>query len=173
MHDASSDYLSELQLMEIAEAITLRSSMSNTNRSVSASTRFHNRVGAIMLHINRYCSRGTSRLAADIGVAKSTISHLVHGQTIPLYSTANRVVKALSFQLGFDLDPDEVFSEDGKYPTPFVCKLVGCRGCLPVTMFEAEGDRKAEFRGFKPGTWSGDCGEFRFSFGEDNKKGGS
>ncbi|MBV6459404.1 MAG: hypothetical protein HONBIEJF_02552 [Fimbriimonadaceae bacterium] len=84
-----------------------------------------------MIHLPRYWSMGASALARDIGMSKSTISHLLRGKSNPLYSTASRVVKGLESQLGFPLNDKEVFSEDGSYPTPYVCTLVGCRGCLP------------------------------------------
>jgi DNA-binding XRE family transcriptional regulator len=107
--------------------------MGNASRSANAANenkpKNHNRIRAIMIHLRRYWSMGASILARDVGVSKSTISHLLRGKSNPLYSTASRVVKCLESQLGFPLNPDEVFSKDGSYPTPYVCMLVGCKGC--------------------------------------------
>jgi DNA-binding phage protein len=108
--------------------------MTNADRSESAATRSHNRIAAIMMHTDRYSFRGASRLAADTGLSKSTISHLVRGKSSPLTITVERVVKALEDQMGRpsgqQLNHQEVVSATGSYPTPSVCALVGCRGCL-------------------------------------------
>jgi hypothetical protein len=145
----------------VVATFTLQLKMSNLNRSAGAATKHHNRVAAIMLHTARYSCCPTSRLAGDVGVAKSTISHLVHGRTNPLYSTAARVVKCLERELGHPLDVREVFSEDGSYPTSAVCKVANCPGCLPDGIYELDGSRKVEFKEVVPGKWSGDTTEFQ------------
>ena len=114
-----------------------------------------------MVHITRYSFRGTSRMANDAGVAKSTISHLVRGLGNPMYITARRVVKCLEHHLGRRLHADEVFSLDGHYPTLSVCNLCGCQGCLPDSLFNDDGSRKAEFEAIVPGHWTGDVDEFK------------
>jgi DNA-binding phage protein len=148
-------------LRNLLKTITLRSDMTNADRSESAATRSHNRIAAIMMHTDRYSFRGTSRLAADTGLSKSTISHLVRGKSSPLYITVERVVKALVDQLGRPLNHQEVVSATGRYPTPSVCALVGCRGCLPDRAFSSEGELLEEMRQVTPGNWSGDVAEFR------------
>lgn len=137
--------------------------MSNPDPSGNAATKCHNRISAIMAHITRYSFRGTSRLAADAGVSKSTISHLVRGLNNPLYITARRIVKCLEFQLGRSLHPDEVFSLDGSYPTASVCQLCGCKACLPDSIYENDGSRKKGFEDVVPGLWTGDVDEFKGS----------
>ena len=144
--------------------------MPNANRSESAATKHHNRVAAIMMHTPRYSFRGTSRLAADAGVSKSTISHLVHGQSNPLYITVSKVVKVLETHVRKPLACREVVSETGTYPTQFVCELVGCPGCLPDIVFELDGHRKEAYRHLVPGTWTGDTAEFHID-GPHKKKG--
>lgn len=135
--------------------------MSNPDRSVSAATKKnHNRVAAIMSHTSRYSCFPTSRLAADSGVAKSTISHLIHGRSNPLYSTVAGVVKCLEEQLGASLDVRQVFSEDGSYPTRAVCKLCQCPGCTPAIVYGSDSFRKPAFAEFEPGNWTGDTCEF-------------
>lgn len=113
-----------------------------------------------MQHTSRYSCNPTSRLATDSGVAKSTISHLVHGRTNPLYNTAARVVKCLEDQLHMFLDCREVFSEDGSYHTRYVCKLVRCPGCTPGLAYDAEGSKKPAFQSVRAGEWTGDSLEF-------------
>lgn len=135
--------------------------MTSPDRSARAATaKHHNRVAAIMLHTSRYSCFPTSRLAVDSGVAKSTISHLLHGRTNPLYSTAARVVKSLEQELRTAIDPRDVFSEDGRYPTSTVCSLCRCPGCTPDLAYAIDNSRKPGFEGFMPGQWSGDTFEF-------------
>lgn len=105
-----------------------------------------------MLHLPRYSCLGTSRLAKDTGLAKSTISKLLHGRSTPLYTTASRVLDCLERALDRTLDHREVFSEDGSYPTPHICALVGCRGCLPDAGFT--------LGSVTAGRWTGDNFEF-------------
>ncbi len=150
----------ELHLHRFVVALTLRSDMGNSNRSVSAATRSHNRISALMTHIARYSFRGTSRLASDSGLAKSTISQLVHGKSNPLYSTLREVVKCFEFHLGRCIDLRDVASDDGTYPTRFVCDLAGCPGCLPDSVYRADGSRKPEFQTLLVGRWTGDVAEF-------------
>lgn len=141
--------------------------MSNPNRSANAATKCHNRIQAIMAHTTRYSFRGTSRLAADAGVSKSTLSHLNRGLQSPLYTTVARVVKCLGFQLGRKLEIDEVISPDGTYPTPSVCQLCRCLGCLPDSVYETDGARKRELDSVVPGLWTGDIDEFKPKNGEE------
>ena len=113
-----------------------------------------------MAHVTRYSFRGTSRLAMDAGLAKSTISLLVHGKSNPLYSSLREVVKCFEFHLGRCIDLREVASEDGTYPTPFVCDLAGCPGCLPDALYDLLGGRKPNPKRVLPGRWTGDVAEF-------------
>lgn len=121
----------------------------------------HNRIAALMTHTSRYSFRGTSRLAKDAGLSKSTVCHIVHGNTAPLYRTVAPMIKCLEFQLARKLDVREVFSSDGTYPTRHVCKLAGCRGCLPDKIHRADGTVKPQWVDLRPGMWSGDVDEFR------------
>lgn len=137
--------------------------MVNANRSATAATssvRCHNRIAAIMVHTRRYAFRGTSRLAADAGLSKSTVSHLVRGKVSPLYSTISSVVKCLELQIQRPLDLREVVSSDGTYPTNCICGLVGCFGCLPDKVYIEDGSLVPGLEDVKPGEWSGDVSEF-------------
>lgn len=120
----------------------------------------HNRVAALMAHTSRYSFRGTARLAKDSGLAKSTICHIVHGRTAPLYRTVAPIIRNLEYQLARKLDVREVFSQDGTYHTKHICKLAGCKGCLPDKLHEDDGSIKPQWSDVKPGRWSGDVVEF-------------
>ena len=133
--------------------------MGNANRSANAATykkRHHNRIGAILIHLKRYWSMGASKLAADAGVSKSTISHLLRGKSHPLYNTARRVVKCLERDFGTPLSLDEVFSEDGTYPTRFVCTLMGCTGCDDSRFYDRDNCVLPGLRRIESGRWTGD-----------------
>lgn len=138
--------------------------MPNPNRSASAATKpkpkYHNRIGAIMLHTVRYSCFPTSRLAADSGLAKSTISHLIHGRVHPLYNTVVAVVNCLERETGRHLETMEVFSKDGCYPTASVCQLLGCSPCKPPIVYGAGTDKRAALAFVVAGQWTGDNFEF-------------
>jgi transcriptional regulator with XRE-family HTH domain len=89
----------------------------------------HNRVIELMAHTTRYAFKCETRLAHDAGVSKSAVCRLVLGRTSPSYALVTALTRALEKALGMPLDPREMVSTDGTYPTPSVCELVGCRGC--------------------------------------------
>lgn len=89
----------------------------------------HNRVAQLMAHSTRYAFKSETRLARDAGVSKSAVSRLVQGHTSPSFALVTAITRALERALGVPLDPREVVSTDGTYPTPSVCDLVGCRRC--------------------------------------------
>lgn len=114
----------------------------------------HNRIRTIMIHVPRYSFQGQARLAADAGVSRSTISRLLRGRTSPSFRLARAVTAALEKHLGRPLDPRELLSPDGSYPTPSGCDLTGCRGCFPDEAYDAEGNLRSEYEGLRPGDWS-------------------
>lgn len=113
-----------------------------------------NRVRVFLIHIPKLSIQGQARLAAEVGVSRSTISRLAGGRTSPSYRLARNVADALARLLGHPLDMREIFSTDGTYPTPSGCDLCGCGGCLPDEAYDAEGSLKPEWRGQRPGDWS-------------------
>ena len=135
--------------------------MVNPNRSLSAARKCHNRIAAVMAHTKRYAFRGTSRLAADAGLAKATVCVLIHGRSHPLYRTFHKVVKCLEWELGRSLPYDELMSSDGRYPTMSVCELLNCKpGCMPDAAFNEDGSRDKRSEWMVPGHWTGDAWEF-------------
>jgi transcriptional regulator with XRE-family HTH domain len=117
-------------------------------------TRVHNRVRAYLVHIPYYTIEGQQRLANDCGVARSTISRIVRGTQSPSYQLAEAVTRAISRRMGVPLDPREVFSADGTYPTPRVCDVTpDCTGCFPDEAYDAEGNMKPEYAAMRPGDW--------------------
>jgi hypothetical protein len=117
----------------------------------------HNRILALMAHTTRYAfvRKGRIRLAQDCGVSPSAINRVIAGQACPSFFHVASLATALEKQLGCTVDPRDIVSPDGAYPTPFVCAVVGCSGCLPDEFYDAEGKRRPEFEGIAPGTWSG------------------
>jgi hypothetical protein len=108
-----------------------------------------------MDHIGYLSFQGTVRLARESGVSHSVISRMIHGKTSASFPVIVAVTKALEKRLGRHIDPREILSFDGRYPTQNVCTLCGCRGCLPVDYYTADDVLKPEYRGVKSGNWSG------------------
>jgi hypothetical protein len=113
----------------------------------------YNRIWAVMQHTTRYSFEGQARLAADAGVSKSAVSRLLSGESVTSYPVILAVVSSLERHLGRKLDLREVISTDDTYPTFSVCRLVGCKGCLPEEAYDDEGNRTAAFAGVNPGDW--------------------
>ncbi|BDI34147.1 hypothetical protein CCAX7_61980 [Capsulimonas corticalis] len=119
-----------------------------------AGSRVQNRVAAIMAHTTRYAFKGQSRLAKDAGASEAAVSRLVNGCSHPSYRLVYAVTRALERALGRPLSPDEIVSYGGSYPTPSVCRLAGCPGCLPDEAYDEDERLRPEFQGVKPGDWS-------------------
>jgi len=113
-----------------------------------------NRISALMAHTTRYAFKGESRLATDAGVSKSAVSRLLNGQSSPSFALVSALTKAFSKRLNLLLDPHEMISFDGSYPTPSVCELCGCRGCLPSEAYDEENRLRPEWKDIQPGRWS-------------------
>jgi transcriptional regulator with XRE-family HTH domain len=116
-----------------------------------SSRRVHNRILEIMAHTTRYAFKGESRLAADAGVSKSAVCRLVNGESSPSFAVVTALTGVLEKQVGKTLDPRELISFDGTYPTASVCELVDCRGCLPAEAYDEDDTLRPEFQGVRPG----------------------
>lgn len=127
---------------------------SNPKNSLPARPRLYNRVQTVMVHISRYSFQGRARLAADVGVSRSTISRLINGQTSSSHALVQAVTDALSAGLKKPLAPRDLFSPDGSYPERSGCRLCSCNGCLPESAFDGHGRRRVEWLNAKPGDWS-------------------
>lgn len=84
-----------------------------------------------MVHIDAYLLTPVTSLARDAGVSHSALSRVLSGQAAPSFTLAGKIARALERRLGArllggHLNPFELFSLDGTYPTPSVCDLVGC-----------------------------------------------
>ena len=113
-----------------------------------------NRVKVLLVHIPKLSIQGQARLAAEVGVSRSTISRLVHGRINPSYRLARGVTDVLERMLGKPLDMREVFSTDGTYLTPSGCALCRCHGCLPDGAWDEDGHLKPGWEDARPGDWS-------------------
>jgi len=87
------------------------------------------RIRAVMAHSTRYAFDGCTRLAHDIGVNPSSVSRILNGKRSPSFALMCAIAEALEQELGHPLDPRELLTFSGNYPTPSVCDLCGCNGC--------------------------------------------
>ena len=114
-----------------------------------------NRVEVLLVHIPKLSIRGQARLAAEVGVSRSTISRLVNNHINPSYRLARGVTTALERLLGYPLDMRDVFSTDGTYLNSSGCGLCRCiGGCMPDRAYDPEGNLRLEWQGQRPGDWS-------------------
>jgi transcriptional regulator with XRE-family HTH domain len=89
----------------------------------------HNRIHHVLEHISWYSVRGQERLAQDAGVSASAVSRLINGHSNPTFSVVWRISKALERRIGMPVDPKELISIDGTYPTPSVHTLLNTPAC--------------------------------------------
>ena len=125
-----------------------------SNTSKINGSQVHNRIMALMAHTTRYAFQGETRLARDAGVSKSAVSRLLTGQSSPSFALVVALTKALEKRLERPIDPRDLISLDGSYPTATACELAGCRGCLPAEAYDAQNRLKPEYKGVKPGQWA-------------------
>ena len=115
----------------------------------------HNRLRAIIQHIDRYYFQGVTKLAHDAGVSHSAISRICSGKSGASYPVICAITKVLEGRLGKRIDPREIVSFNGEYPTPSVCQLCNCGGCLPHEYWDEEIDEvRPEFRNVERGAWA-------------------
>lgn len=116
--------------------------------------RVHNRIAAVMAHTTRYAFKCEARLAADAGISKSALNRLINGLSSPSFASVCKIAQALENELKRPIDPRQLISFDGTYPTPSVCQLVGCKGCLPDDAYDESNRLKTTYRNTRPGTWT-------------------
>jgi transcriptional regulator with XRE-family HTH domain len=120
-----------------------------TNPAVS------NRLRSILFHIPWYSIEGIVRLAKDTGISTSTISRLVGQKNSPSYRVAETIASVISQRIGIPIEANEIFSPSGNFPTPSVCCLMGCKGCLPPEAWNERTDSlKENWRHAKPREWA-------------------
>ena len=107
-----------------------------------------------MVHIKCYESQGPGRLARDAGVARSTVTRFLRGESSPSIFMVLALLKAIEQQIGREIDLRELISLDGTYPTQSVCELMGCTGCLPPGAHDQDGATRPAYQGMKGGDWS-------------------
>ena len=129
-------------------------SMSRNSPPKINGLQLHNRILALMAHTTRYAFQGETRLAHDAGVSKSAVSRLLRGHSNPSFALVVALTKALEKRLGRPLDPRDLISLDGSYPTATACELAGCRGCLPAEAYDEHNWLKPEYKDVKPGQWA-------------------
>jgi hypothetical protein len=119
----------------------------------AARKRANNRILAVMLHLSRYGCRSQIRLAEDTGFSPSAISRLLAQRSSPSFALVVAVTHALEQQLGRRIRYGELVSF-GAFPTPSVCTLCGCSGCLPPFVYDENDNVRPEYRHIRPGQWA-------------------
>jgi len=127
----------------------------NALRQATESGRLHNRIAAIMLHIDRYDTHGIARLAEDSGVSRAEVSRLLRGRVNPSYVIVERIHVCLEKHARRRINLREIVSETGQYPTAYVCDLMKCRGCLPAYIYNQENEVISQYRSMRQGQWTG------------------
>lgn len=104
-----------------------------------------NRISEFLEHSMCYAFKGESRLARDCNVSEAAVSRLINGKTSPSFALIIRITKALEQEFKRCIDPREIISLDGLYPTSSVCELVGCKGCTPQSAWNDDDTLKKEY----------------------------
>jgi DNA-binding XRE family transcriptional regulator len=123
-------------------------------KPIKKPTKIVNRLRAVLFHVPIYSFRGIARLADDCGVARSTMSRTIRGETSPTLTIMQVIVKTLSEKTGRSLDICEIFSTEDDFPTHSICHLMGCNGCIPSFAWNAKNQVKPEWQDVEPGDWS-------------------
>jgi hypothetical protein len=111
------------------------------------------RVEDLMAHARRYDFQGRIRFASDSGISVSTLRRIIVGETQMPFVVIVKVTEALEKQFKCRIDPRDVVSLGGAFPTPFACQVVGCAGCHPVSARDEFGALKEIYKSIKPGEW--------------------
>lgn len=104
-----------------------------------------NRVREFMEHSRRYAFMGETRLAKDCGVSVAAICRMLVGYGSPSFAMVTKITAAFEKEFGRSIDPREIASIDGDYPTGKVCDVVGCKGCTPQKAWNADDTLKPEY----------------------------
>ena len=128
-----------------------------------------NRLRDLMDHSLSLSCHGVSRLACSARVSPAAVSRVLNGKQNPSYIMVVRLTEAIERELGRRIDPRDIFAEDGRFLTPFVCDLAGCEyGCLPANAYDEFGHLKPTFSTVKVGQWV----TSRYPLGYRAEKGG-
>jgi DNA-binding XRE family transcriptional regulator len=99
-------------------------------------TPVHNRLDAILGHLRPYWFNPVGTLAAEIGVSRTTVQRLINGTSSPSFTLLWSIARALEKHMGRPVNPMEIVSVDGTYPTPSPCDLCGCQGCTAPRVYQ-------------------------------------
>lgn len=108
-----------------------------------------NRIRSFMEHSTRYAFMGEARLAKDCGVSDASICRLLVGYSSPSFAMLCKLTHAFEKEFKKRIDPRELAAIDGKYPTPSVCDITGCKGCTPQAAWNADDTMKPEYSQLK------------------------
>ena len=115
----------------------------------------HNRLRAIIQHIPAFYFQPITKLAREAGVSHSAISRICSGKSGASYPVVCAVTEVLEQRFGKRIDPREIVSFDGTYPTSSVCELCNCKGCTPHAFWDEKIDEvKPQYRAVDTRAWS-------------------
>ena len=109
----------------------------------------HNRIRQFMEHSSRYAFKSEARLAQDCGVSDAAICRLISGYSSPSFAMVCKITQAFEKEFKKRIDPRELASIDGRYPTASVCEIVGCKGCTPQAAWNDDDTLKPEYSGHR------------------------
>ena len=111
-----------------------QASVPDNQNALAAKPCIHNRLEEVVCHSNWFLQCPRARLAHASGVSRATMLRLFAHQITPTFPVIWKITRAVEKHFaqeldGKPLDPRELFSLDGAYPTPSACTLIGCPGC--------------------------------------------
>ena len=104
-----------------------------------------NRIRQFMEHSSRYAFMGEARLAKDCGVSDAAICRLLIGYSSPSFAMMSKITQVFEKEFKQSIDPRELASIDGQFPSPTVCEIVGCKGCSPQSAWNEDDTMKPEY----------------------------
>ncbi|MBS1703674.1 MAG: helix-turn-helix transcriptional regulator [Armatimonadetes bacterium] len=138
--------------------------MNTSTHNLSVPRPVISRLSDIMSHIPRYSFEGSARLAADTGISRSTIYRLMKGHRGPSATSVRLITDAIRRETKLPIEPWDIFAEDGRFNTKFVCDLFPeCRGCMPEVAYDRFGNLTPAFIGIQAGKWV--CAQYPYGFG--------
>lgn len=105
-----------------------------------------NRIRTFMEHSTRYAFMGAARLAKDCSVSDASICRLLSGYCSPSFAMVAKISRAFEKEFQKAIDPREIFTVDGQYPTEDACTLLGCKGCTPEAAWNEDDTLKEEYQ---------------------------
>lgn len=92
--------------------------------SRSSAPKSYNRIREILVYLNGTPVSSERGLACAIGVSPSALNRIIQGKCIPSFQTMAALSWVVEKHLGHRIDPRDILSFDGSYPTATVEQLL-------------------------------------------------